>query len=75
MNFALPFRPVFCRDAPQGELYFFHDQGNLAVKDFVYTHIGGGPNEDSGGMAMRRPMSADDSVWFHPFPLTLQFTE
>ena len=63
-------------DAPQGGLYLFHDRETLAVKDFVYIHTtGGGPTEDSGGMAMRRPMSADDSVWFHPFPLTLQFTE
>ena len=60
MNFANSSARSSYRDAPQGELYLFHDQGNLAVKDFVYTHIWGGPNEDSGGMAMRRPMSADD---------------
>ena len=37
----------------------------------IYTHIGGGPNEDSGGMAMRRPMSADDSVLVPPLSANL----
>ena len=47
--------------------------GKLGRERFrIYTHLGVDQNEDSGGMAMRRPMSADDSVWFHPFPLTLQ---
>lgn len=68
-------RSTIFRDAPYSKLHLFHDRGTLAVKDFVYTHNWGGPTEDSGGVAMRRPMSADDSVWFHPFPLTLQFTK
>lgn len=46
--------------------------GKLGRERFrIYTHIGGGPTEDSGGMAMRRPMSADDSVLVPPLSANL----